>query len=83
MKTPDHYTKFLEKVPQKAGTYTYTMSMREPPLRGWQFPFHFAGNSIVILHIIMVMISGSKFMNLIFMSYIFGISMCVVNKEQM
>ena len=27
MKTPDRYTKFCEKVPQKAGTYTYTMSM--------------------------------------------------------
>ena len=31
MKTPDRYTKFREKVPQKAGTYTYTMSMWEPP----------------------------------------------------
>ena len=31
MKPPDHYTKFCEKVPQKAGTYTYTMSMWEPP----------------------------------------------------
>ena len=27
MKPPDRYTKFREKVPQKAGTYTYTMSM--------------------------------------------------------
>ena len=33
MKTPDRYTKFREKVPQKAGTYTYAMSMWEP-LRG-------------------------------------------------
>ena len=31
MKTPDCYTKFCEKAPQKAGTYTYTMSMWEPP----------------------------------------------------
>ena len=31
MKPPDRYTKFREKVPQKAGTYTYTMSMWEPP----------------------------------------------------
>ena len=31
MKTPDRYTKFREKAPQKAGTYTYTMSMWEPP----------------------------------------------------
>ena len=31
MKTPDRYTKFRKKVPQKAGTYTYTMSMWEPP----------------------------------------------------
>ena len=31
MKTPDHHTKFCEKVPQKAGTYMYTMSMWEPP----------------------------------------------------
>ena len=29
---PDHYyTKFRKKAPQKAGTYTYTMSMRGPP----------------------------------------------------
>ena len=27
MKTPDGYTKFHKIVPQKAGTYTYTMSM--------------------------------------------------------
>ena len=28
---PSHcYTKFCEKVPQKAGTYTYAMSMRDP-----------------------------------------------------
>ena len=34
MKTPDSYTKFREKVPQKAGTLhaPYTMSMWEPPL---------------------------------------------------
>ena len=31
MKPPDRYTKFREKVPQKAGTYTYTKSMWEPP----------------------------------------------------
>ena len=31
MKTPDRYTKFREKAPQKAGTYTYIMSMWEPP----------------------------------------------------
>ena len=31
MKTPDRSTKFREKVPQKAGTYTYTMSLWEPP----------------------------------------------------
>ena len=32
MKTPDRYiNKFLEKAPQKAGTYTYTMSMWDPP----------------------------------------------------
>ena len=31
MKPPDRYTKFREKVPQKAGTYTYTMSMWDPP----------------------------------------------------
>ena len=31
MKTPDRYTKFCEKAPQTAGTYTYTMSMWEPP----------------------------------------------------
>ena len=31
MKTPDRYTKFRKKVPKKAGTYTYTMSMWEPP----------------------------------------------------
>ena len=32
MKTPpDRYTKFREKAPQKAGTYTYTKSMWEPP----------------------------------------------------
>ena len=32
MKPPlDRYTKFRETVPQKAGTYTYTMSMGEPP----------------------------------------------------
>ena len=31
MKPPDRYTKFCEKAPQKAGTYTYTMSMWEPP----------------------------------------------------
>ena len=31
MKPPNRYTKFREKVPQKAGTYTYTMSMWEPP----------------------------------------------------
>ena len=31
MKTPDRYTKFCEKAPQKVGTYTYTMSMWEPP----------------------------------------------------
>ena len=28
---PDRYTKFHEKVPQKAGTYMYTMSMWESP----------------------------------------------------
>ena len=28
---PDRYTKFREKAPQKAGTYTYTMSMWDPP----------------------------------------------------
>ena len=33
-KTPDRYTKFREKVPQKAGTYRYTTSMWEPP-RAW------------------------------------------------
>ena len=27
MKTPDRYTKFCEKAPQKAGTYKYTISM--------------------------------------------------------
>ena len=27
IKPPDRYTKFREKVPQKTGTYTYTMSM--------------------------------------------------------
>ena len=32
MKTPDRYTEFREKVPQKAGTYT--MSMWEPPPPG-------------------------------------------------
>ena len=31
IKPPDRYTKFREKAPQKAGTYTYTMSMWEPP----------------------------------------------------
>ena len=31
MKTPHRYTNFHKKVPQKAGTYTYTMSMWEPP----------------------------------------------------
>ena len=31
MNTPDRYTKFREKAPQKAGTYTFTMSMWEPP----------------------------------------------------
>ena len=31
MKTPDPYTKFFEMAPQKAGTYTYTMSMWKPP----------------------------------------------------
>ena len=31
MKTPDRYTKFHEKALQKAGTYTYTVSMRGPP----------------------------------------------------
>ena len=30
-KAPNHYTKFCEKAPQKAGTYTYTMSMWQPP----------------------------------------------------
>ena len=30
-KLSDHYTKFREKVSQKAGTYMYTMSMWEPP----------------------------------------------------
>ena len=34
MKTPNCYTKFCEKVPQKPGTYTYTMSMWEPHLPG-------------------------------------------------
>ena len=29
-KPPDRYTKFGEKAPQKAGTFTYTMSMWEP-----------------------------------------------------
>ena len=28
---PDHFTKICEKTPQKAGTYTYTMSVWEPP----------------------------------------------------
>ena len=42
MKTPDRYTKFREKVPQKTGTYTYTMSMWEPPPpRGGKTPFFF------------------------------------------
>ena len=31
MKPPDRYTNFHEKAPQKAGTYTYTMSMWNPP----------------------------------------------------
>ena len=34
MKPPDRYSKFREKAPQKAGTYTYTMSMWEPPPPG-------------------------------------------------
>ena len=29
METPDRYTKFRETVPQKAGTYTYILSMWE------------------------------------------------------
>ena len=31
MKTTRLYTKFREKMPKKAGTYTYTMSMWDPP----------------------------------------------------
>ena len=31
MKPTHRYTKFREKAPQKAGTYTYTMSMWGPP----------------------------------------------------
>ena len=34
LKPPDRYTKFREKAPQKVGTYTYTMSMWEPPPPG-------------------------------------------------
>ena len=34
MKTPDRYTKFDEKVPQKAGTYTYTCQCENPPTLG-------------------------------------------------
>ena len=30
---PDCYTKFRQKAPQKAGTYTYTMSMWDPPVK--------------------------------------------------
>ena len=30
MKTPDRYTKFRKKAPQKVGTYTFVMSMWEP-----------------------------------------------------
>ena len=37
MKTPHRYTKFCKKVPQKAGTYTYTMSMWGPPRGYWYF----------------------------------------------
>ena len=36
---PHRYTRFREKAPQKAGTYTYTMSMWEPPTpRDWLKP---------------------------------------------
>ena len=36
MKPPPHrYTKFREKAPQKAGTYTYIMSIWDPPGRKW------------------------------------------------
>ena len=31
MKTPRHYTKFREKAPQKAGTYTYACQYETPP----------------------------------------------------
>ena len=31
MKPTDRYTKFHEEAPQKAGTYTYTISMWETP----------------------------------------------------
>ena len=31
MKPANRYTKFCEKAPQEAGTYTYTKSMWEPP----------------------------------------------------
>ena len=30
-KSPDRYTKYREKAPQKAGTYTYSMSIWDPP----------------------------------------------------
>ena len=41
MKTHDRYTKFREKAPQKAGTYTYTMSVWEPlpPPPGFHLKF--------------------------------------------